>query len=352
MRFLFSLVIFLLALPLLFMVAFERGLLDEYVPEDQIPAEPFIRAELLETTNGPDLSRRINMALDEDAYDDAVMYAEIADYIDVPLDAETQARLEAEDAFSRRAARNTGNFVTGFVTGEGDSTPAFMGAMASDLTVVGDVRDIGSEGTKLVRGEEYSKMILGLSVVGLAATTATVATGGGGLPARIGVSILKVAKKAGTITAGFTRDVTRVLQEAMNFNKLGDTLRAVDLGDTAATRRAITEYADGVSMAKVTPILDDVAALERTAGPAETVRLMRYVDNTEDLARVSKMSGKLGTKTRGVIELTGKTGLRAFKTAWNLILLALEWVWAIVGGIGALLATALGRRAVRGRRRA
>ncbi|MEQ8325779.1 hypothetical protein [Parvibaculum sp.] len=350
MRFLFSLVIFLLALPLLFMVAFERGLLDEYVPEDQIPAEPFIRAELLETTNGPDLSRRINTALDEDAYDDAVMYAEIADYIDVPLDAETQARLEAEDAFSRRAARNTGNFVTGFVTGEGDSTPAFMGAVASDLTVVGDVRDISSEGTKLVRGEEYSKMILGLSVVGLAATTATVATGGGGLPARIGVSILKVAKKAGTLTASFTRDVTRVLQEAMNFNKLGDTLRAVDLGNPAATRRAITEYADGVSMAKVTPILDDVAALERTAGPAETVRLMRYVDNTEDLARVSKMSGKLGTKTRGVIELTGKTGLRAFKTAWNLILLALEWVWAIVAGIGTLFATALGRRAVRGRR--
>src|SRR5690606_22787505 len=76
MRFLFSLVVFLLALPLLFMVAFERGLLDEYVPDDEIPAEPFIRAELMETTNGPDLSRRINAALDEDAYDDAVMYAE------------------------------------------------------------------------------------------------------------------------------------------------------------------------------------------------------------------------------------------------------------------------------------
>lgn len=350
MRFLFSLVVFLLALPLLFMVAFERGLLDEYVPDDEIPAEPFIRAELMETTNGPDLSRRINAALDEDAYDDAVMYAEIADYIDVPLDTETQARLEAENAFSRRAARNTGSFVTGFVTGKGDDTPAFMGAMASDLTVVGDVRDIGSEGSKLVRGEEYSQMILGLSVVGLAATTATVATGGGGLPARIGVSLLKVAKKAGTITAGFTRDVTRLLQEAMNFNKLGDTLRAVDLSDTAATRRAITEYADGISMAKVTPVLDDVAALERAAGPAETVRLMRYVDDTGDLARVSKMSGVLGTKTRGIIELTGKTSLRAFKTAWNLILIALEWIWAIVGGIGALFATALGRRAVRGRR--
>src|SRR5690606_27468871 len=123
------------------------------------------------------------------------------------------------------------------------------------------------------------------SVVGLAATTATVATGGAGLPARIGVSVLKVARKAGTITTGFARDVTRLLQEAMNFDKLGDTLRAVDLTDTAATRRAISAYADGVSMARITPVLDDVAALERAAGPAESVRLMRYVDSTEGLTR-------------------------------------------------------------------
>lgn len=349
MRFLFSLVVFLLVLPFAFMALYERGLLDEYVPEDAIPADPFIKAELVDTTSGADLSHRIGKALDEDNYDDAVLYAEIADYADMPLDPAIRQRLDEENAFSRRVTRNTGSFVTGFVTGEGGDTPAFMGAVASDLTVVGDVRDIGAEGTKLVRGEEYSKMILGLSVVGLAATTATVATGGGGLPARVGVSILKVAKKAGTVTAAFTRDIVRVLQEAVNFEKLGSTLRAVDLSNTAATRRAITEYADTVSLAKVKPVLGDVAALEKATGPAETVRLMKYVDDTDDLARITKMSGKMGTKTRGVIELTGKTGLRAFKTAWNLALIALQYIWAIVGGIGALFATALGRRVVRRR---
>ncbi|MEQ8267911.1 MAG: hypothetical protein RH982_11985 [Parvibaculum sp.] len=350
MRFLFSLVFFLLALPLLFMVAFERGLLDEYVEDDAIPSEPFIRAELMETTNGPDLSRRIDKALDESSYDDAAMYAEIAGWLEVPLDPDTQLRLDAEETLSRRMTRNTGSFIQGFVTGEGGDTPAFMGAMASDLTVVGDVRDIGSEGAKLARGEDYSRMILGLSVVGLAATTATVATGGGGLPARIGVSLLKVARKTGSITANFARDVTRVLQEAVNFEKLRGTLRSVDLTDTAATRRAIVEYTDTISMARVTPILDDVAALEKATGPADTVRIMKYVNSTDDLARVTKMSGTLGTKTRGVIELTGKTSLRAFKTAWNLVLMALEWIWAIVAGVGALFATALGRRVVRRRR--
>ncbi|MCF8470125.1 MAG: hypothetical protein K9G30_05025 [Parvibaculum sp.] len=350
MRFLFGLVFFLLGLPLLFMAAFQRGWLDDYIADDAIPAEPFVIAELKHTTDGPDLSRRIVKALDEKSYDDALIYAEIADYIGAPLDIDVQARLDAEGTFSHRISRNTGSFIEGFVTGEGGDTPAFMGALASDLTVVGDVRDIGSEGSKLARGEDYSKLILGLSVVGLAATSVTVATGGGGLPARIGVSLLKIARKSGTLTAKFARDLGNVLQEAVNFQKLRGTLRSVDLADTAATRRAIADYADGVSMARVTPILNDVAALERGIGPAETVRVLKYVDNTDDLARIGKMGGKLGTKTRGVIELTGKTSLRAFKTALNLIFLALEWVWAIVGGIGALFVTALGRRVVRRRR--
>src|SRR5690606_25114109 len=274
MRFVISLVIFLIALPLLFMTAFEHGLLDDYVQDDDIPVDPFIRAELSEKTTSADLSRRIDEALDNDAYDDAAMYAEIAAYMDMPVAPATQVRLEAENAFARRAARNTGSFVTGFVTGTGDDTPAFMGAVASDLTVIGDIRDIGSEGSKLVRGEEYSTMILGLSVVGLAATTATVATGGAGLPARVGVSVLKVARKAGTVTTGFARDVTRLLQEAMNGESQADTVGSVDLADTTATRRAISNYAEGVATARVMPVVDGGGGVGRAPGAAEAVSLM------------------------------------------------------------------------------
>ncbi|MEX0838638.1 MAG: hypothetical protein WD034_03825 [Parvibaculum sp.] len=350
MRFLFNLALFLLALPILFMLAYQRGFLDDYVPDEAIDPEPFIQAELANVTDGADLSRRIDSALDEKRHDDAVMYAEIAGYMDVEIDEGTRTRLLDEDAPTRRAVRGAGNFLEGFVTGQGSDTAGFMGAIASDLTVVGDVRDIGVEGSKLARGEDYSKLILGLSVVGLAATTATVATGGGGLPVKVGVSLLKVAEKAGTITARFARDVSNVLQEAVNFEKLRGLLRTTDLTDSAATRRAILDYADGVSMARVTPILTDMAALERAVGPAEAVRLMKHVDSTGDLARVGRMGEKLGAKTRGVIGLTGKTSLRAFKTAWNLILMALQWVWAIVAGLGALFLGSLSRRAVRRRR--
>lgn len=350
MRGVLTIIILLVAAPFIFVFALQKGWLEGYVDADDIPAEPFIRAELANDTNGADLSRRIDSALDEGRFDDAVMYRDIANYMDMPLAPGTQARLEQEESLPATLLRSSGGFFSGFVTGEGEDTASMAGAITSDLTVVGDVRDIGSEGGKMIRGEDYSQFILGLSVVGLAATTATVATGGGGLPARIGVSILKAAKKAGHITETFARNIARLLREAVNFERLRDVLRSTDLANTSATRRAVSEYADTVSFAKVTPVLDDVAALNRTAGPAETVRLLKYADNTDDLARLSKMSGKMGTKTRGIIEITGKTSLRAFKSVANLVLLALHWIWEIGAAIVAMLFGGV-VRSVRKRRR-
>ena len=97
-------------------------------------------------------------------------------------------------------------------------------------------------------------------------------------------------------------------------------------------------------MARLTPVFKDVAALEKSVGPAETVRLLKYVENGDDLAHITKMSGKLGTKTRGIIELTGKTSLRAFKTVANLILWAAGWAWALIAAVGAGFVGSLRRR--------
>lgn len=349
MKLFFDAVVFMILAPVLFILAYQNGLLDSVVSDDMVPADPFVRAELMQKTSTSDLSRRIDTALDAKQFDDAVMYADIASYADMPIEAGTASRLENEKSLTRSVARNTGSFFEGFISGEGNDTASFVGAVTSDLTVVGDVRDIGTEGTKLVQGEDYSQFVLGLSVVGLAATTATIATSGGALPARIGVSLLKVAKKAGTLTADFTRYLTRLIDEAVNFKKLGGTLKGVDLANTSATRHAITDYAGSISMAKLTPALGEIAALQKSVGPAESVRLLKHVNNGEDLARVTKMTSKLGTKTRGIAEITGKTSLRAFKTVGNLVLWALSWGWAIVAAIGAGFMGTLGRRLTRRR---
>lgn len=349
MRFFFDLLVLALVLPVLFMLAYQNGLLDGVIDDDMITADPFIRAELAQTTSGADLSRRIDTALDAGDFDDAMMYSEIATYMDMPIERGTAERLTREQGTLRTAARNTGSFFEGFVTGEGSNTAAFVGAVSSDLTVIGDVRDIGEEGGKMIIGEDYSKLILGLSVIGLGATTATVATGGAALPTKVGISLLKVAKKAGMLTAEFTAHVGKLLGDALHFDALRDVLKTTDLANIPATREAVTRYTRSISAAPLQPLFSDLAVLEKNVGPADTVRLMRHVKSGDDVANLTKMSGKLGNKTRGVVELTGKTSLRAFKTVSNLILWALGWGWAVVAAIGTGILGSIGSRLTRRR---
>jgi hypothetical protein len=341
----------LVAAPVAFMFAFQAGLLDEYVDESLIPAEPFIRAELQATVPAEELDLAVNDALDSGQYEDALMYAEVADYAGIPLAPETVDRLADAGTLLLRVSRDTGSFFEGFLTGEGSDTAGFVGAITSDLTVVGDVRDIGREGTKLVAGEDYSELILGLSVVGVAATGATIATGGGALPVKVGVSLMKVAKRTGALTAAFARQLGDLMRRAVDFPGLRRSLNNVSLTDSAATRRAVSNYASSINLKPLTPVFDDMAALQRNAGPAESVRLLSRVENTNDLRRITEMSGTLGVKTRGVMALTGKTSLRAFKTFTNLVRWLLGWIWAIAAGIATLVFGAGSRRVVRRVRR-
>ncbi|MGD1935494.1 MAG: hypothetical protein ACFB0Z_13510 [Candidatus Phaeomarinobacter sp.] len=329
-------------------LALEAGLLDEYV--DQIPAETLILQELNASVGPDELDGLILEAIDDGRQDDAEMYVEIAAYMNRPLRPQTQDALTASQTTTAVVLRNTGNFVEGFVTGEGRDNAAFAGAVTSDLTVIGDIRDIGGEGSKLVAGEEYSEIVLGLSVVGLAVTAGTVASAGGGLPARVGVSLLKVAKKAGTMTKSFTKELGQLVSRAVDFPALRRTLSDVSLANPNATRRAIGTYADNVKGAELFPVLARMDDMRTTVGPAESVRLMKYVKNTRDLDNVADMSKTLGVKTRGIIELTGKTSLRAFKGAINILRWMVEWVWALGAAILGWLGLAGSRRVMKRRR--
>ena len=306
-----------------------------------------IHRELRRSATAEDLDHRVGTALDRNDVDDATMYAEVAQYMGKPLTPATQKRLDDALTATATIARNAGQFATGFVTGEGTSTAGLAGAVTSDVTVVGDLRDIAGEGGKMLAGQDYSELILGLSVIGVAATAATVATGGGGVVAKAGVSLLKVATRAGTLTAEFARELTRLVGRAVDTPELARVLRATNLRDLRATEEAITSYARGVKKAEIFPVLGRLGTMSSNAGPAETVRLMRYVRSTGELEDVAAMTGKFGKKTRGIIELTGKASLRAFKTSLNVLEFLIEQILAFGAWLLGLLGLSATRRVFR-----
>ncbi|BCJ90180.1 hypothetical protein IZ6_09150 [Terrihabitans soli] len=323
--------------------------------EVEVPLDPeeAIRRELDEKITAPAIEAKIEAALARGDIDDAAMYAELATEFQRPIRTDLVERIKAETAAAPTAQRNAMEFGAGFFKGEGTTVAGLAGAVTSDLTVVGDVRDLVHEGGLMVSGQPYSEIILGLSTIGIVATGATVATGGGALPAKLGVSALKVAKKAGTLTAGLGEALGRALRQSVDFGELGNVLKAAATMDSAAVRDAAAKTVRRASDGDLARMIGDARHLGEVTGPGETVRLMKYANTPEELSELATMSTRFGRTTRGVVELTGRASLRAFKTGVRIVSVILENLYAFIlwfGGIIGMIMTRSGWRAVRGRR--
>lgn len=90
-------------------------------------------------------------------------------------------------------------FFSGLVTGNAVDGASLSGTLTGDLCVFGDVRDIVREGGHLAMGEDTDRLLLGLAAAGVVVTGATFVTVGGAAPARVGLTLVKDARKAGRL---------------------------------------------------------------------------------------------------------------------------------------------------------
>jgi len=310
------------------------------VPLDQDEA---VAREIREKITAPAIEDKIVAALDRGDVDEARLYAELATEYQRPIRTDLVERINAESEPGPAAQRNAMEFGVGFFSGEGTTVAGLAGAVTSDLTVVGDVRDLVHEGGLMVTGQEYDELMLGLATVGIAATGVTVATGGIGLPAKLGVSVFKVARKAGTLTAGLGASLGRALRNAIDFREVGGVVRSAAVLDSAATRDAASRVIRRASSGDLARMLGDARHIGDIAGPGETVRLLKYANSAEELSDLATMSSRFGRTTRGVVELTGRTSLRAFKQGVRIAAVLLENIWAFVLWFGSLIAMILTR---------
>lgn len=149
------------------------------------------------------------------------------------------------------------------------------GAIAADLFVVGDVRDLILQGLRATRGEEVDPVITALSVIGIATT---VTPEGDWIP-----SLLKSARKLGTLT-----------------KKLTDFLIA------AARARDVRA---------IRAVVDDVGVLAKHGSPGAAVRLLRFADAPADVARLARFAEKRGAAGVKALEHGGRHAADALAEA-------------------------------------
>ncbi|MBA4039579.1 MAG: hypothetical protein C0468_04535 [Planctomyces sp.] len=163
----------------------------------------------------------------------------------------------------------------GALTGTGGTTPTIerlVGAVATDMLVIGDLRDLGIQGVRWAIDGQADAVIVGLSALGLA-TTLTPA-------ADAGVALLKLARRGGSMPRALADELAELL-------RLGRRQR-------------------------LTAIAADAHALERAWGGAAALRVVRTSGSSQDLARAARLARGTGAGPRGARAMTtlGPDGAR------------------------------------------
>ena len=247
-------------------------------------------------------------------------------------------RVVAANSTTATAARHAGHFARGLFTGEPDDLVSFAGTATGDLFVFGDVRDVARESYRLARGEAVDEMILGLACVGLAVTAGTYASLGLGAPARVGLSLVKVARKSGRMSTRLAGSIGRSVRDVVDAGALRRVWTASSLTRPAIAVRAARDAVKLEKVSALATLAGDVGRIEARAGTRAALDGLRLSEGPRDVARIAKLAKKEGGKTRAILKLLGRAvlavGFLTFEGAsWLLTaaLMALGFCGALKG---------------------
>ena len=271
-----------------------------------ITYEKNLNVALKEKATKSYLDQKILFAIHNDEYDDAVMYQQLAEYLGVNLSKHTLEEIESHSGILSASWRNTKDFGTGFFTGESDSIAGISGAIAADMTIVGDLRDLSIEGSKFVNNESYDKVILGMSTIGVGLSASQFFTIGATTPLKISASIIKIAKKMKYLSNSFVDTIVSKLSKAIDFNKL----KKVNFSSISSVQKATKTISKSLNSKFIRKAFKNIDTIKSNTSVADTLSLLKYVDNPKDLQKMANISKKYKTNTKAVFKILGKSAIR------------------------------------------
>jgi hypothetical protein len=306
-------------------------------PGDELVAER-LDAELRAIATPGYLAEQVARALDEDRPEDAEGFIALGHELGHPLPGELLARHEAANSTAATAWRAARSGAQGFFTGEVEDAASLAGSTLSDFTLYGDLRDFGRQAGNYALGQEVDEFVLGLSMVGLGVTAATVGSGGAAMPVKMGVSAVKAAKRTGRLTAGMEGALRRAMATDLDMPGLRRQLSAMDWKSPGRAVDQAKAYAAGLDMGNLRGILGRFGTIMGRTSPAATLKIMRHVDTVEDLARAERVAARFGKATPAVFQTLGKGAFKAFA---KVLVFAAAALWSLVTALLSAIAFVL-----------
>ena len=236
-------------------------------------------------------TREIDAALGAGDTELARSFVELSSERGVVLDPVLIARIEAAERDAAAPSSRVAAFARGFVTGKPEDLSSAAGMVAGDLFVFGDVRDVVREGWHGLNGEAVDPLVLGLAGTGIAITAGVYATGGLAAPARVGLSVVKAARRSGRLA----EPLLRILK--------------------VSKRENLIEFAS------------NLGRVEQRTGVRGALDGLKISEHPKDVARLAGLSAVKGGKTRAIVKLLGRAAIFLTASAFTLA----SWVfWALL----------------------
>jgi len=297
---------------------------------------PDLATQLRQSVNEKQINQAIQLSINNKEFDDARMYLAIAESNHYAVDTKRYSRqIEKQDTQLTRISKNASQFITGFFSGQSENAAGIAGAVSADFTVVGDVRDLHTEYKKQQNGEQVNELIVALSGAGIGLTAITVGSFGSAAPAKSGVSLIKLASKTRRLSARFQKQLlilgkrvfdwklfSRMVKESPSFTK---TLKQIP--------RAAKKAYHPKAVDPLKTIAKQVNSVRKSTSITDTLYLLKYVETTDDLRHLEKISLKYGTKTKGMMKLVGKGALRTVRVLRKSSELLLSLISSVFSGM-------------------
>ena len=288
-----------------------------------------------------DYSRHLEQALAEQDIELARSLLNLAEEQGVVLAPHWQAQVAEQETWSATARRNSADIWQGISTGRADSGAGLAAATISDFTLFGDVRDVLQQS---IAWPDHDPVLLALAGTGLGLSAVTIASGGTAAPVKVGLSLVKVARKTGRLSKNLGRQLTRITKNAIDpkavsemSTRLGKlelkTLNRVQLDDLASAAKGI------VSPTATKQLLKSGRSARRIANntsPTGALDALQHADSVAELSRLARLSDGLKGGFRASLRLLPDLGKSFYKLTSTLLTL-LFWL----GGALLWLGTAL-----------
>ena len=168
------------------------------------------------------------------------------------------------------------------------------------------------------KGEDVNELIVALSGVGIGFTALTVGSLGSAAPAKSGVSLIKLAAKTRRLSARFQKQLLRLGRRMFDWKLFSRLVKEGKQSDSVLQSvrripRAAKQAYHPEAVEPLKAIAKRVNRVRKSTSIPDTLHLLKYVETSDDLRHLEKVSLKYGTQTKGIMKLLGKGALRTVR---------------------------------------